>query len=245
MSYQIKLYHQVFDYQLSASALMVYAGILNYANRLGYAYVKHETLAKLTGLSAKTVQRATTQLEASGLITITQRHGVGGRLSYNGYTVTTLSGGFTLISNDIFRCGISKSAFCVYLYLRKCAGNSTKAFPSLTNMAENLGITIKTILVSVAELVSRKLLGKNHCKRQDGSYGHNQYHLKSILKAIESMFVPSPLTVSIETSMARKKTRLSERVWGFVSATTQKVYQLAINILHIFGKCKPFNGINL
>ena len=245
MSYQFKLYHKVFNYQLSASSLFVYTGILNHANRLGYAYVKAETLAKLTGLSSKTVLRAAAQLQACGLITITQRHGMGGRRSYNGYTVTPLTGGFTLLPNDIFRCHLSKSAFCTYLYLRKCAGNGVnknKAWPSLAKMANVLGMTIKTIIAAVTELVSRKLLGKNRCIKTDGSYGHNQYYLKNILAAIQ--YIVTPLFPSFGQS-GKKKTRLCERVWAFVSTTTQKIYQVAINILHKLAKCKPFQHVGL
>ncbi len=241
MSYQIKLYHQVFEYRLSASSLMIYTGILSYANRLGYAYVKSETLARLTGLSTKTVLRATAQLEDCGLIAITRRHGMGGRRSYNGYTIAPVTGSFTLIPSEIFRCGLSKSAFCAYLYLRKCAGKNTKAFPSLSNMAENLGITIKTILSAVAELVSSNLLGKNHCRRKDGSYGHNQYYLKSLAKAIQRIIAPLfPSPASPEGPQNKKKTRLCERVWAFVFKETQKISKLATNILHKLANCKSF-----
>jgi len=146
MENYFKVYNEVFEYCLSTNALHVYAAIAKFANRFNYTTVKNTTLAQICDISPRSVSRAIDELSASNLITVKERYNYDGQRANNGYTINQLTGGFTRLPNDIFSAKLSKGAFSVYIFIRKCAGNGLKAFTSLQHIAANLKITVRTVL---------------------------------------------------------------------------------------------------
>lgn len=63
-------------------------------------------------------------------------------------------------SNDVFKVGLNGNQGFVYLYLTRCANNSTAAFPSLNNIAKNCGISRPTVIKTLNELENVGLLKK-------------------------------------------------------------------------------------
>jgi|LSQX01.3.fsa_nt_gb DNA-binding MarR family transcriptional regulator len=79
--------------------------------------------------------------------------------------------------NDIFGSELTPNAKLVRLYLAKCADNNTRqAWPSLSNIAENCGISRTTAKKVINELVEAGWLIKK-TRKEDGVYTSNLYYL--------------------------------------------------------------------
>jgi DnaD/phage-associated family protein len=77
--------------------------------------------------------------------------------------------GFFWDDNAIFDMGLSSAALLVRLYLCRCADNHTaQAHPSLTTIAEKVGLARSTVQKAIAELIDRGLLVKEN-RQKEGS----------------------------------------------------------------------------
>jgi len=233
MKNYFKIYNQIFKYSLSTNALLVYAAISRFANRFNFTAVKNSTLAQVCDISPRSVSRAIDELAARNLIAVKERYNLDGQRASNGYIINQLVGGFTRLPNEIFSAKLSKGAFAVYLFIRKCAGNGLKAFPSLQHIASNLSITIKTVLDKIAELVAGKLISKRHCIKRDNSYSNNQYTI-AIAKEISAK---KEAAAPLSSTPTEKAQPLAQENYNFLDTTLNYIFS-KINTV-----CKKFTNI--
>jgi len=173
----IKLYHSVWELDLSPNAFRTYCALLRFSNTsTGYANVSMKKIAVAVGLSEKSAHRGVRELQENQLVRKTDRRWRGHKLA-NGYLVTRQYGRFTKVPLDVLAAPVSACGFMTYAYLLKCADAKMKAFPSLSGIASAIGITVKTVIEQIKRLVSLKLLRKKHYIRKDRRFGHNRYSI--------------------------------------------------------------------
>ena len=85
--------------------------------------------------------------------------------------------GFTLIPRSLFsKCYGEYSSFVVAAGIRCIMGNKTRAWPSLKEISEVLGIAISTICRAIKYLVTTKVLYCQHCIKQNRAFSKNSYY---------------------------------------------------------------------
>ena len=180
-----RVYHSLFDYQLSANALKVYVFLTTCQNALGTATVRIGVIAARCGISSPTtVQAALGELQEKGLVRKFRRKLQDGQYISNGYDITQLSGAWFLFPTDAAVLTLPKASFAAYLYLHKCVkntkGSTRRVHPSYQRMADVLHMARNTIIAAIADLVSRFLLWK----AQQWHGKHNMYVLHKLADII-------------------------------------------------------------
>lgn len=216
----IKLYHHIWHLSLSPNAFRTYCSILRFMNAdTNYANVSMRKIAASVGISEKSVSRGIRELQEKKLLTVIEKYYNGHRLA-NGYLISPQSGRYTKLPVSALAAPVSASGFIMYAYISKCADAHKRAFPSLRNISETIGITIQTVITQIKELVSCKLLNKFHQIKKDSSFGHNLYHIFD----------------SAITDIKNEKTRLA-RVSSQIGNLPKSKCKISVRLKAAFVKC--------
>lgn len=170
------------DMALSFSARRLGAYFCAVSNRLGVARKSLAMLSGLSGLSVSTVQSAIDELERGGYLTRqkTYRYDTARmRLIYDktAYQIQKhLSGGFTLVPAALLReRGLASSAFVLALYLCQQGADQGRAFPSIRQMSDAIGIAKSTVCRALQQLKAVAVFLVRHCVRKNHTFAANSY----------------------------------------------------------------------
>ena len=129
----------IFDTTLSFATRRVGMIFFAYCNALGGCRKSYEAIAALAGCSVATAVKAVWELSEAGYLTVkhTKYHsGKLGRTVYgkNTYTVdlALLKKGYTILDRAVLEQELTDSALIVLCAIIVCAGNSSRAFPSIS-----------------------------------------------------------------------------------------------------------------
>ncbi len=156
-----------------------------------------EEWRELTGLSVNTIRRATAELVDAGYITVKQDWRINeengspmyGKKIY-GYAAWSFNGdgverNYTRIPRRMFRLKeLTPSAFMTLAYLYLCAGNDTRAFPSINKIALTLGIAKSTVCLALQQIKKLPEVLVNFCKKQCRAFAANSYWLCNVVDAL-------------------------------------------------------------
>ena len=181
-----KIPNRIFGLGLKANELVVltYLSSIHKVENQDYAVAKYEAIAQACGYaSSDSAQSVIRSLEQKGFISIVPRHNMfTGVTLANGYTVNLSASdkGYFKVDRKKFRIVAARAgttAAAIYLYILRCMNNTKAAFPSLTNIRDNVNLTVATIVKKIRELQEQLLLYKQNRRKQDGSFTHNLYTL--------------------------------------------------------------------
>lgn len=220
---RIQLSNRIFDLGLSNAALCVYSYLCSLqGNRMSNGKtsvkVKQKTIAAACGIgSVQTVAKALSELMAGSLIEQSIRTVHSDRmLSTNIYIIKKLpvNDSFFFVNTDLAFSGqLCPRQLVVYLFL--CKAHSIKhgrSWNSYTDIAERIGMKRETVIATVQELVSMKLVYKQlrRSKENNRVFVDNHYfivrrELGTIKKRELSWTLNSPLhiTDNCNTSVPR------------------------------------------
>ena len=173
----------ILDGTLTFSARRMGTVLYSRRNVFGSCRRSLAALAKLAACSVSTARKALDELVAGGYITRCKHFKYSekqSRLVYDQYTYhcdLRFQGGFTLIPRDLVGHPLKSSAFvlCIYLYLQ--AGNTTRAFPRLKEICENLNMSKATVCRALKSLGAAGRVYVQHCIGLNRAYRANSYHI--------------------------------------------------------------------
>ncbi|MEA4894094.1 MAG: helix-turn-helix domain-containing protein [Oscillospiraceae bacterium] len=155
------------DIGLTYSAKRVGCALYSRRNSLGACRMSIRQLAGLSQCSMTTALKAVRELERFGYVT---RHkcirysAEMGRTVYQKSEFTvSIDGSFTFVPHNVFHFPMKNSSFTVYLFLRLCAGNHTRAFPSLSWICNGLCISKSAVCTALRELSDVGLIHRLPC----------------------------------------------------------------------------------
>jgi len=160
----------ILDSNLTYSAKRVGCVLYSRCDCSGNCTMSINQIALLAMCSSTTALKAVQELERFGYVARYKNRRYSaekGRVVYqkSNYTVT-LNNRFTFIPRNVFSFQIKNSSFAVYLFLRMCAGNNTRAFPSLSRICNDLYISKSAVCSSLSELSDAGLVLRLPCKRK-------------------------------------------------------------------------------
>lgn len=211
---RIQLSNRIFDLGLSNAALCVYSYLCSLqGNRMSNGKtsvkVKQKTIAAACGIgSVQTVAKALAELMAGSLIEQSIRTVRSDRmLSTNIYIIKKLpvNDSFFFVNTELAFSGqLCPRQLVVYLFL--CKAHSIKhgrSWNSYTDIAERIGMKRETVIATVQELVSMKLVYKQlrRSKENNRVFVDNHYfivrrELGTIKKRELSRNLNSPLHIT-------------------------------------------------
>lgn len=240
----MKIANSILSYNLSPAQIRIYCAILSLTGKRDSVNLKLDTIAAHSNLSARTVQRELPVLCSQGLLVKANRFGKDiatgqVRKLANRYTVTKLPGAyFNIDSSVISDHALSSSAFHCYLLLCKQRNHANLAFPSLTQITAQTGISRTTVVRALKELENLNLLIKKLRTRLCGAFGHNHYFLQGIIASIRGT----------ENSVQKKTHTTAETVMcAAVLGTAKQICKTFVShiISHIETACKGlFSGFS-
>lgn len=142
----------IFDTTLSFATRRVGMIFFAYCNALGGCRKSYEAIAALAGCSVATAVKAVRELSEAGYLTVkhTKYHsGKLGRTVYgkNTYTVdlALLKKGYTILDRAVLEQELTDSTLIVLCAIIVCAGNSSRAFPSISALQKKTGAARSTV----------------------------------------------------------------------------------------------------
>ncbi len=184
------------DCSLSHTAKRVAVALmLENRRQNGKIRISYGDLAKRSGCSVSTTQKAVQELIVHGYVTyerhfyysVTQGKYV---RSKNTYRMAKISGSYTLIPRTALRRrgknGGAHAVFSVLLYLYRCAGRVGRAFPSLRRMADDMkgcGASKASVCRALAMLRMEGAFIRLECRRMRGDLSCNSYHMTDMVIA--------------------------------------------------------------
>lgn len=182
------------DVCLSPSARKVGAVLYAYRNALGFCTKSLDTLAALSDCCTATVRKAIEELTAAGYISVARTYRYlprKGRLVYGrmAYQVNlSFTGGYTMIPRSFLTWRengeeLTSAAFVVCLYLFLSAGNSRRAFPSISRIGRMVGIARSTVCRALLTIKSMTGFLVRLCRKRSGAFAANSYNLVTVLAA--------------------------------------------------------------
>ncbi|MFA5658431.1 MAG: helix-turn-helix domain-containing protein, partial [Oscillospiraceae bacterium] len=132
------------------------------------------TIAKRCNISINTAQRAVNELVSKKLIFKTICI-INHKRTTNEYSVKAFSGKFTVIERNIFFSLRDNSAFMLFCGIAMHCNQDNMAFPSLSQMHKETGMSRTTIISKVSYLQEHGYLHKARYTRLRGDYGFNNH----------------------------------------------------------------------
>lgn len=155
-----------------------------YCNALGGCRKSYEAIAALAGCSVATAVKAVWELSEAGYLTVkhTKYHsGKLGRTVYgkNTYTVdlSLLKKGYTILDRAVLEQELTDSALIVLCAIIVCAGNSSRAFPSISALQKKTGAARSTVCAGLRLLKALKTLLVQLCIKKNQEHSRNSYHI--------------------------------------------------------------------
>ena len=174
----------IFDTTLSFATRRVGMIFFAYCNALGGCRKSYEAIAALAGCSVATAVKAVRELSEAGYLTVkhTKYHsGKLGRTVYgkNTYTVdlALLKKGYTILDRAVLEQELTDSALIVLCAIIVCAGNSSRAFPSISALQKKTGAVRSTVCAGLKLLKTLKNLLVQLCVKKNREHTANSYIL--------------------------------------------------------------------
>lgn len=174
----------IFDTTLSFATRRVGMIFFAYCNALGGCRKSYEAIAALAGCSVATAVKAVWELSEAGYLTVkhTKYHsGKLGRTVYgkNTYTVdlALLKKGYTILDRAVLEQELTDSALIVLCAIIVCAGNSSRAFPSISALQKKTGAARSTVCAGLRLLKALKTLLVQLCIKKNQEHSRNSYHI--------------------------------------------------------------------
>lgn len=213
-----KIPNYIFEYNLTASeisTLAVLFSVHHKSYRKNLVRISQKTIAKHIGLKkADTVSNAVSSLIKKGLILRVQRF-----FKFNNKLGTYIYflpdsakfGRYFYVSRNIFKHDLSPVQLRMYLYICKCVQSKTQScWNSYNDIASGLNLHRSSVIKTINELISLKLVEKTRVKKEDGSFSDNHYKIinckapklrfftkKKRLQVSHSTTVLSSITISV------------------------------------------------
>lgn len=194
----------IFDTTLSFATRRVGMIFFSYCNALGGCGKSYETIAALARCSVATAVKAVRELSEAGYLTVkhTKYHsGKLGRTVYgkNTYTVdlALLKKGYTILDRAVLEQELPDSALIVLCAIIVCAGNSSRAFPSISALQKKTGAARSTVCAGLRLLKAIKTLLVQLCIKKNREHSRNSYH---ICKAAEGNYAAASCDQHIAAS---------------------------------------------
>lgn len=185
----MKIYNEIFGYRLKPCAFRVYVYLSGtFCKRGGKGRVKLETIALRCNMSVSNVKRALDALQRKGLVQKCECWAPRRRL-VNEYIVTPLSGGFFMLDNRFLTGCKDNYALIVYCALLRHANRHGMAFPSISRIAEETGLSRTTVIRKVEFLKHGGYINKRRYVRKCGCYGNNNHTVLSFRERIVSLLI--------------------------------------------------------
>ena len=179
------------DTQLSYSARRLGCVFFSFSNALGTCRKSYDELAKLAHCSTKTAVSGVQQLIDAGYITRCNTYrNADGKVVYGKNVYSTdlnrLQDGYTLIPRSAFQHELKDAAFISLMAIYVCAGNATRAFPSISKLQKMTGAARSTVCAGLRLLKKLSTLLVQLCVKINRQFAANSYILVQ-----NSMPVPS------------------------------------------------------
>ena len=189
------------DDRLSPSARKLGAVFFAHRNALGYCRKSLDALSGLSGLCPATVRKCVEELSALGYIAAArtcrylERRGrsVYGQTEYR--VALDFEDGYTLIPRELLlrQRGLTPSAFLLCLCLLMAAGNSRRAFPSISRLAQLAGVARSTVCRALLQLKAVPWLLVQLCRRRRGDFAASSYHFVTVQSEAQPVQAPTPI----------------------------------------------------
>ena len=173
------------DDRLTLSARVLAVVFYSHRNALGFSKKSIAELSALSGLSSATVRRATEELYAAGYIFSARTYRwskkkqrlIYGKKCYR--CTLKFAGGYTLVPRDILPQipELSASALCILLYICQAAGNTRRAYPSISRISAAVGVARSTVCRALHQLKGISSLLVQLCRKINGAFAATSYHL--------------------------------------------------------------------
>lgn len=217
---------------------------LAYCNALGGCRKSYEAIAALAGCSVATAVKAVRELSEAGYLTVkhTKYHsGKLGRTVYgkNTYTVdlALLKKGYTILDRAVLEQELTDSALIVLCAIIVCAGNSSRAFPSISALQKKTGAARSTVCAGLRLLKALKTLLVQLCIKKNQEHSRNSYH---ICKAAEGNYAAASCDQHIAASDACQAPIEGFSLMGVVRFLANKVKTQITGVLNYLLKERSY-----
>ncbi len=170
-----KLPNNIFKYNLTATAFIVYSYLLFRQGNNKYIDIKGDIVAKNCNISRPSVIKSIKVLENENLIKKQNRYNYESKYISNRYTIDKLPGSFTKINKDVFKTDIKPTDFLIYCFINKCMDKDSNAFPSLSRISKAIHISRSRVAKAVKYLREYTFLNRIRRKKKNRSFKQNKY----------------------------------------------------------------------
>lgn len=177
------------DDRLTLSARVLAAALYGHRNALGFCKKSLVELSAMTGLSSATVRRAAEELHSAGYVFSARTYRwskkkqrmVYGKKCYS--CALKFAEGYTLVPRTILSqmTVLAPSSFCILLYLCQAAGNTRRAYPSISRISAAVGVARSTVCRALHQLRESPALLVQLCRKVNGAFAASSYHLVQLL----------------------------------------------------------------
>lgn len=196
----IKVSNNIFRYDLTPKAFYIYCYLLTRVKN-NIAILGYEDIALYCHMSKKTAISGIAELKEKGLLEKQYRHNDYG-YTRNRYIVKDIIDkndknrdiNWFKINFDVFKTDIKPVDFVVYAYLRKRMGKDDKlnyetAFPSLSTIHKDTGISRSRIAVAISYLRTHSFLNrvKRHYKKTKAWFINRYQEFKQKIKKVHTI----------------------------------------------------------
>lgn len=174
-----------------------------FSNALGGCRKSYKRIAALAGCSESKVFAAVRELSAAGYLSFSAtkyyseqvRRTVYGQ---NRYTVdlALLKQGYTIFNRAIFAQDLTDSAFILMCTVIVCAGNESRAWPSISELQRKTGAARSTVCAGLRLLKALKSLLVQLCMKKNRAHSKNSYHLCTVAQNNYAPVFPSDATTA-------------------------------------------------
>ena len=248
MSSRFKLSNEIFNLGLNPSELTIYAYMSNLPSLQdtldGKATitVKQSTIAQNCGIKAvQTVSKVITSMTEKGLVEPIQRNTK--RNGYKGtyiYTVKKLptNDSFFFVERRIFGSLVPRQMM-IYLFI--CKAYSTKihdSWNSYNDIAVQTGMKRETVIQTIAELESMKLIRKSKCKARNNRrvYVDNHY---IIIFYVQGRIRKCKKIVRMYCEYTRTKLLINNNTFSIFNSSTKKLLCQEIYSDYFYNRGSP------
>lgn len=226
------------DKSLSPKTPQVAMTLFGHLNKSGYCCLSQDELARLSVVCVTTVRKALRQLEKAGYISAEEtspyfnktlgRYVRGGHI-YRCYIPTT---GFIFVPRRILghvQFGkVQGASVKVYLYIIY-RQNGGRAWPSLSMIARDTGLSRKSVCESKKVLSESGLIHFQHCMKKNKAYSCNSYF--KLQEAEINAIIPAEKLPSTAVSLLKT---FSETRWRAFHSTFFVIYLFFLSSAQYF-----------
>lgn len=169
------------DDRLSFAERKVGHALFGHCSALGVCHKSYAALGRLAGCSHETARRAVQRLSELGYIDYANTYrydsSLGVIFAKNEYccNLSLLDQGYTIVSRSVFSHKMPASTFIIVLAVYMEAGNSGRAFPSISFLQKRTGAARSTVCAGLRLLKTLRLVLIQLCRKRNGANAANSY----------------------------------------------------------------------